>query len=145
MDLELSNHVAVITGGASGIGEACARGLAAEGAEPVVWDIAVDENGADDPEMPLAIRTARTSWRYPGARKRATITLPDDLERVLERFVEEQEVPVQLTTVVQTAVREYLSERGYLRASSALRIRAAAHGSGENDGSVSHDRYLASK
>ena len=47
--------------------------------------------------------------------KRATITLPDDLEQALERFVEEQEVPVQLTAVVQAAVREYLGERGYLR------------------------------
>jgi hypothetical protein len=36
---------------------------------------------------------------------RATITLPDDLEQALERFVEEQEVSVQLTAVVQAAVR----------------------------------------
>lgn len=77
--------------------------------------------------------------------KRATITLPDDLEQALEQFVEEQEVPVQLTAVVQAAVREYLDERGYLRAPCALRIRPAGHGSGEKDGSVSHDRYLASK
>jgi Arc/MetJ-type ribon-helix-helix transcriptional regulator len=77
--------------------------------------------------------------------KRATITLPDDLEQALERFVEEQDVPVQLTAVVQAAVREYPGKRGYLRASSALRIRPAALGSGEKDGSVSHDRYLASK
>jgi hypothetical protein len=77
--------------------------------------------------------------------KRATITLPDDIEQALQRFVQEQEVPVQLTAVVQAAVREYLGERGYLRAASPLRIRPAAHGSGEKDGSVSHDRYLASK
>ena len=77
--------------------------------------------------------------------KRATITLPDDLEQALERFVEEQEVPVQLTAVVQAAVREYLGERGYLRTSSALRIRPAKGGSGQKDGSISHDRYLASK
>jgi metal-responsive CopG/Arc/MetJ family transcriptional regulator len=77
--------------------------------------------------------------------KRATITLPDDIEQALERFVDEQEVPVQLTAVVQAAVREYLGERGYMRTSSALRIRPAKRGSGQNDGSVSHDRYLASK
>ena len=57
--------------------------------------------------------------------KRATITLPDDLEQALEQFVEEQEVPVQLTAVVQAAVREYLGERGYLETSSPLRIHPA--------------------
>jgi Arc/MetJ-type ribon-helix-helix transcriptional regulator len=77
--------------------------------------------------------------------KRATITLPDDLEQALERFVDEQEVPVQLTAVVQAAVREYLGERGYLETSSPLRIRPAGRGSGQKDVSISHDRNLASK
>src|SRR3954447_25160610 len=39
MDLGLSGHVAVIAGGASGIGRACAAAFAAEGARPVVWDL----------------------------------------------------------------------------------------------------------
>lgn len=77
--------------------------------------------------------------------KRATITLPDDLEQALERFVEEQELPVQLTAVVQAAVREYLGERGYFETASPLRIRPAERGSGRKDVSISHDRYLASK
>jgi len=77
--------------------------------------------------------------------KRATITLPDDLEEALERYVNEQETPVQLTAVVQAAVREFLGERGYLEASAPLRIRPAVRGSGQKDVSVSHDRYLASK
>lgn len=76
--------------------------------------------------------------------KRATITLPDDLEQALERFVDEQAVPVQLTAVVQVAVREYLGERGYLPSTSALRIRPAKCGSGQDDVSVSHDQYLSS-
>ena len=76
--------------------------------------------------------------------KRATITLPDDLEQALERFVDEQAVPVQLTAVVQAAVREYLGERGYLPSASALRIRPAQQGSGQDDISVSHDQYLSS-
>jgi 2-hydroxycyclohexanecarboxyl-CoA dehydrogenase len=40
MDLELSGHVAVVTGGASGIGLACARGLASEGCRVALWDVA---------------------------------------------------------------------------------------------------------
>jgi NAD(P)-dependent dehydrogenase (short-subunit alcohol dehydrogenase family) len=38
MDLELSNKVVLVTGGAKGIGAAIVRGLAAEGAVPVVVD-----------------------------------------------------------------------------------------------------------
>ncbi len=40
MDLELNGNVAVITGGASGIGLACARGLAREGCRVALWDLA---------------------------------------------------------------------------------------------------------
>ncbi len=39
MDLELRGHVAVVTGGASGIGLACARGLAEEGCHLAIWDL----------------------------------------------------------------------------------------------------------
>lgn len=39
MDLELAGRVAVVTGGASGIGLACARGLAREGCRVALWDL----------------------------------------------------------------------------------------------------------
>lgn len=39
MDLELGGRVAVITGGASGIGLACAHGLAREGCRIGLWDL----------------------------------------------------------------------------------------------------------
>lgn len=39
MDLELDGRVAVVTGGASGIGLACARGLAIEGCRVALWDL----------------------------------------------------------------------------------------------------------
>ncbi len=41
MDLELHNHVAVVTGGASGIGRAIAELFAAEGTNIAVWDRSV--------------------------------------------------------------------------------------------------------
>jgi 2-hydroxycyclohexanecarboxyl-CoA dehydrogenase len=40
MDLHLSGHVAVITGGSSGIGRAVAAAFRAEGARVAVWDLA---------------------------------------------------------------------------------------------------------
>ena len=39
MDLELTGHVAVVTGGASGIGLACAQRLAREGCRVALWDV----------------------------------------------------------------------------------------------------------
>ncbi len=38
MDLHLKNHIAVVTGGASGIGLGIARGFAAEGCHVALWD-----------------------------------------------------------------------------------------------------------
>ena len=38
MDLQLKDHVVIVTGGAKGIGEAIVRGLAREGAIPVILD-----------------------------------------------------------------------------------------------------------
>jgi 2-hydroxycyclohexanecarboxyl-CoA dehydrogenase len=39
MELELGGRVAVVTGGASGIGLACARSLAREGCQVALWDL----------------------------------------------------------------------------------------------------------
>jgi metal-responsive CopG/Arc/MetJ family transcriptional regulator len=47
--------------------------------------------------------------------KRATITLNDELERAVDAYLRHQEARPSLTAVVQTALRQYLSERGYVR------------------------------
>jgi len=44
MDLELTGSVAIVTGGASGIGWACARMLAAEGCSVAIWDVSPETN-----------------------------------------------------------------------------------------------------
>jgi len=77
--------------------------------------------------------------------KRATITIPEDLAEALENFLRAQEARAPLTAVVQAALREYLAERGYLRANGQLRISPARRGSGRRDVSRAHDRYLAAR
>ncbi len=46
--------------------------------------------------------------------RRASITIPDDLERAIEKYRRDLDVPPTLAAIVQTALREYLAERGYL-------------------------------
>lgn len=69
--------------------------------------------------------------------------MSDDIERALEAYRNDQEVPPALTTVAEAALREYLAERGYLPISRSLHITPAEKGSGRHDVSVEHDRYLA--
>jgi metal-responsive CopG/Arc/MetJ family transcriptional regulator len=75
--------------------------------------------------------------------KRATVTLPDDLAEAVDRYSRSQEARAPLTAVVQAALRQFLTERGYLRARGTLRITPARRGSGRRDVSQAHDRYLA--
>ena len=79
--------------------------------------------------------------------KRATVTLPDELDEALEAYRASQEVPLPLTSVVQSALREYLAKRGFLTPSEgrSFRITTAKTGSGARDVSIEHDRYFAGK
>jgi hypothetical protein len=77
--------------------------------------------------------------------RRATVTIPDDLAKAVESYVRAQEARPALTAVVQVALRQYLTERGYLPAAGPLRITPAKRGSGKRDVSQAHDRYLATQ
>lgn len=80
--------------------------------------------------------------------RRATITIPDDLDTALASYLDSQEAAPSLTAVVEAALRRYLQEkeleaRQYRRARGPLRITPAPEGSGFHDVSVEHDRYSA--
>ena len=77
-----------------------------------------------------------------GLMKRATMTLPNDLAQAVDDYIQAQEAPPALTTVVQAALREYLRERGFMRTYRPLRISPAKKGSGRSDVSQNHDLYL---
>ena len=82
---------------------------------------------------------------YSEIMKRATVSIPDDLAKAVDSYVGTQEAPPPFTAVVQAALRQYLTERGYLRARKPLRINPATRGSGRRDVSRAHDRYLAAR
>lgn len=82
----LEGRIAVVTGGASGIGEACARDLAARGAQVVVADI--DE-----------ARAQAVAISIPGAvAGRLDVTRPDDIEMVADWVEREYGPPAILVT-----------------------------------------------
>ena len=81
--------------------------------------------------------------------RRATITLPDDLEAELDSFLSTQDLKPSLTGIMETALRRFLQEkslaiRQYRPPSGPLEITPAEEGSGLTDVSEQHDRYLVS-
>jgi hypothetical protein len=71
------------------------------------------------------------------------MTLPDDVAEAVDTCLRAQDVPPTLTAVVQTALREYLRERGFLQVRRPLKISPAKRGSGGSDVTESHDLSLA--
>jgi predicted nucleotidyltransferase len=71
--------------------------------------------------------------------RRATITIPDDLEADLEAYVADQKVPPSLAAITQTALRQFLRGRPpgdgpvdeVLRHRSEIRAIAAARGAND--------------
>jgi len=75
--------------------------------------------------------------------KRATITVPDEVEAAVAAYQRAQDAPPTLTAVVEAALREYLAHRGFGAPKRTLRITPAPRGSGRSDISIEHDRELA--
>lgn len=81
--------------------------------------------------------------------KRATITIPDDLEYKLEAYLEGKDAPPSFTTLVQVALRDYLRnealrERGYKPATAPFNPQPLEEKDdrGEPDVSIDHDAYF---
>jgi hypothetical protein len=53
--------------------------------------------------------------------RRASVTITDELEKALESYRRDQDIPPRLVDVVQAALKEYLSGRGYLLSSASDR------------------------
>jgi hypothetical protein len=82
--------------------------------------------------------------------RRATITLPDDLESELDAYLASQDAAPSLTSLVEAALRRYLEEkrleaRPYRPPQGPFRITPADEGSGATDSALEHDRYLTEK
>lgn len=45
--------------------------------------------------------------------RRATVTIPDELEKALDAYRGDLEFPPSLAAVMQAAIKEYLGGRGY--------------------------------
>ncbi len=81
--------------------------------------------------------------------RRATITIPDDLEEQLEAWLQAQQARPSLAAVVQTALRRFLEaqqleEMQYQPPARPFSVTAAEVASGATDVSTEHDRHLAS-
>ena len=75
---------------------------------------------------------------------RVTITISDEIEASLTTYIREQKVSSSLTAIMQTALQEFLTCRGFVP-SRILRITPAKKSGGAKDVSVDHDRYLAAR
>ncbi len=80
--------------------------------------------------------------------RRATITIPDDLEAELNTYIEAQDAPPSLTGLIEAALRHFLEQkrlesRQYRPPRRPFSITPAERGSGRRNVSVEHDRYLA--
>ncbi len=78
METGLDGKVAIVTGGSGGIGFACARALAAEGARVVIGDLDAEAAAASAAELGAGVATAVA----------VDVTRPEDAQRLVDTAVE---------------------------------------------------------
>ena len=113
----LDGSVAVVTGGASGIGAAVVRQLADAGAKPVTWDIAPGAQVACDVSDPEAVREAYECTVRDAGTPQVLVTcagtgsLQPVIEMTLEEWDRVQGVNLHGTLLCLQAVARGLIER----------------------------------
>jgi Arc/MetJ-type ribon-helix-helix transcriptional regulator len=80
--------------------------------------------------------------------RRATVTIPDDLEKELQAWLDAQPARPSLAKVLQAALRLYLAEKKlealeYRPATGPFRFTVDEVGSGHRNVSVEHDAHFA--
>ena len=75
--------------------------------------------------------------------KRATITIPDDLDQALAAYGRDQDLPDEVGALVEAALRNLLANHGYLTPFRPLHITPIEHDGDETDISINHDWYVA--
>jgi NAD(P)-dependent dehydrogenase (short-subunit alcohol dehydrogenase family) len=75
--MNLNNQIAVITGGASGMGKACAQKLSAQGVKVVVWDKQIDN--ITDEKVVLAVA--------------CDVSSADEIEQALQKTIAQVGIP----------------------------------------------------
>jgi len=75
--------------------------------------------------------------------KRITIALPDDLAEAADNCLRSGNADLTLTSLLQAALRTYLTERGFTDTQRTLRITPARKGSRRRNIIQEHDRYTS--
>jgi len=71
------------------------------------------------------------------------ITLPDTLATALNSYIEDQANILPANDIIENAIIEFLSQRGYLPPKKPINFTSATKGSGFLNTSVNHDQILA--
>ena len=79
MDLDLTNKIVIVTGGAKGIGEGISRILAKEGAIPII----IGRNEEDNEKLTVSIKEAGGNADY----ITAELTLPDECRKAVNEVI----------------------------------------------------------
>ena len=74
-----------------------------------------------------------------------SFVLSPEVEAMLEVFQRVEAIESDLSGIVDAAVREYLTTRGYVPPRGPLRITPVAGGGDDPFASVEHDRVLAER